>query len=847
MVSRLLTAAIRADTEGVGLASYRLRANWRADVRAWAGSIIVLTLAGAAAITAATAARRTDTAFNRALREANAADVFVSVNAFVPDAGEARHIRATGRDLLDQLAAKPEVAAAGRYGGANVYRVADGRIDERLNTGSALGYIFEDDVAGRAMSRFRFRAGRLPDPARTDEVTINSRLATITGWRVGQVLDGMREFEPKDYDPKTQQPDPRKGRALSLKVVGIATAPEDLIDPSAGVTPRMYLATVFGARYPDTVFYLNEEYRLKQGGAGLDAFRRQITRVNKPVPAIDLASYTAPVGEGLHRVNRESDPLVNGLWILAALAAFVGLLLASQSIGRVLRVRSDEHAHLRAMGADRRQRFGSELTTTAIAIGVSALFAMLLAFAFSPFTDVGAASRAEPHGGFTVNWAVTALGFGVMVVGALLVAIPSLALVARARALPGQVIVEGRDRSSRAADALARAGFGAPAVVGTRLALQPGRGRSATPVRSVLASLVVVIAAVTATVGFAVNLDRFVTSPHLYGWNWDVAIGSRFSAVIGPDAPEVLAGMTPVESVSGLTVGQVKIKNRVVPAIGIDELKGHLAPKIDNGHLPRADDEIVLGAKTMREAHARVGDAVDVEFGDKTRRMHVVAATTLPVFGRVAYSEAGLGVGALTRAALFPQAEDPSTPGGKYNYALATLPGSGSHAHQLRTLRAALAEVGCSDQTCVLTDQRPQEITGYRSARGLPAAVGITLVLLLVATLTHALLSTLRRRRSDFAILRALGCDRHQLAATMLWQVLVLTGSALLIGVPLGLLLERLAWNAFTHQLGVSPGIAYPVAFVALGAAAIVLLAWLLAVSVGWGARRVARETRLLT
>ena len=62
------------------------------------------------------------------------------------------------------------------------------------------------------------------------------------------------------------------------------------------------------------------------------------------------------------------------------------------------------------MGADRRQRFGSELTTTAIAIIVSGLLAILLVFAVSPFTAVGAASRAEPHGGFTVNWAATGVG-----------------------------------------------------------------------------------------------------------------------------------------------------------------------------------------------------------------------------------------------------------------------------------------------------------------------------------------------------------------------------------------------------------------------------------------------------
>ena len=216
MVSRLLTAATRADTEGVGLASYRLRANWRADVRAWTGSIIVLTLVGAAAITAVTVARRTDTAFNRALSEANAADVFVSVNVFVPDAGESRQIRATGRDLLDQLAAKPEVAAAGRYGGANIYRVADGQIDERLNTGSALGYIFEDDVAGRAMSQFRFR---LRAGLQTRLAATRSR--STRAWPRSRVGGSVRcSTACASSSPRTSTPRPRgqiRARAASFR------------------------------------------------------------------------------------------------------------------------------------------------------------------------------------------------------------------------------------------------------------------------------------------------------------------------------------------------------------------------------------------------------------------------------------------------------------------------------------------------------------------------------------------------------------------------------------------------------------------------------------------------------
>ena len=58
-----------------------------------------------------------------------------------------------------------------------------------------------------------------------------------------------------------------------------------------------------------------------------------------------------------------------------------------------------------------------------------------------------------------------------------------------------------------------------PAVVGTQLAFESGRGSSATPVASVLASLVLIVATVTGTVAFGSNLNRLVTTKHLYGWN----------------------------------------------------------------------------------------------------------------------------------------------------------------------------------------------------------------------------------------------------------------------------------------------------------------------------------------
>src|SRR5258708_3439675 len=89
---------------------------------------------------------------------------------------------------------------------------------------------------------------------------------------------------------------------------------------------------------------------------------------------------------------------------------------------------------------------------------------------------------------------------------------------------------------------------------------------------------------------------------------------------------------------------------------------------------------------------------------------------------------------------------------------------------QLASLHRLVAGFGCTDASCFLTDLRPNDIDGFRDARQVPAFVGVVLLLLLIATITHALSSPLRRRRGDLAVLRALGCSRRHLASMMRWQ-----------------------------------------------------------------------------
>ena len=119
------------------------------------------------------------------------------------------------------------------------------------------------------------------------------------------------------------------------------------------------------------------------------------------------------------------------------------------------------------------------------------------------------------------------------------------------------------------------------------------------------------------------------------------------------------------------------------------------------------------------------------------------------------------------------------------------------------------------------------------------------LALLAVATLAHALLTGVRRRRRDLAVLKTLGLRRSQVIRVVSWQASALAAAALLVGLPLGVLAGRWAWALFAGSAGVSDQADIPVALVLATIPAALLLANLLAAGPGWAAARISPGTVL--
>ena len=100
------------------------------------------------------------------------------------------------------------------------------------------------------------------------------------------------------------------------------------------------------------------------------------------------------------------------------------------------------------------------------------------------------------------------------------------------------------------------------------------------------------------------------------------------------------------------------------------------------------------------------------------------------------------------------------------------------------------------------------------------------------------LLTGVRRRRRDLAVLKTLGCTRSQIHGVvgLAGQRAGRRGAA--VGVPLGVIAGRLAWAVFADAAGVASQATVPVPLVLLAIPATLLLANVIA---AWPGRTAAR------
>jgi predicted lysophospholipase L1 biosynthesis ABC-type transport system permease subunit len=209
----------------------------------------------------------------------------------------------------------------------------------------------------------------------------------------------------------------------------------------------------------------------------------------------------------------------------------------------------------------------------------------------------------------------------------------------------------------------------------------------------------------------------------------------------------------------------------------------------------------------MRQLNVGIGSSVVLGSQGTRHTLKVVGEVVLPSLGRGSFTPTDLGEGAVTVASLV--AQPPALPGW-YNFVLLRYTTSANPVVTTARLSRLVHQSGCPGDACLLSATRvlPTDIDSYDKVRSAPIVLVVILAILGTSMMGHALISSVRRRRKDLAVLLTLGFLKREVAYVVAWQATVVAAIAAVIGIPLGIVFGRSLWSLFAEQIGVPPGVA---------------------------------------
>ena len=260
---------------------------------------------------------------------------------------------------------------------------------------------------------------------------------------------------------------------------------------------------------PRTADFYEYLVRLRHGAAGLPRFAVRHARLS----AAGVEGYES-ADELIASVERSIHPQAVGWWILAALAALVGLVVIGQAVARQSITEREDYPTMAALGADRRQLVALGMSRNLVVALVGAVGAVAVATALSPLAPVGEARIAEPSTGLAFDTLV--LPLGALATVAVVLALGFWTARRAARTLRSDDRPAASHPSAVAAR-LATMGVSPSALIGVRHALQRGSSGESVPVGTALVGMVMAVIALCGTAVFGASLSHLTATPELYG------------------------------------------------------------------------------------------------------------------------------------------------------------------------------------------------------------------------------------------------------------------------------------------------------------------------------------------
>lgn len=679
----------------------------------------------------------------------------------------------------------PEVAAL------TGFAVTDYLIDE-LPPGDDVGTWFPSTDAEifDTIERPVVLQGRVLDPTRQDEVVVSPRFLSHYAMQVGDKLT-LHMFTPEQLDALvTGDPGPPTGPAVETTIVGVIRSywfSDHPGDEFGGVVPSPALFPAYTDNFLGShrdSGYVNALIRLEGGAADIPRFKEDLARIAGRSD-IDVWDQT----ESWDHTREVTGFEAAGLTVFAVTAAIAALFIVGQTVVRHVTSTLGDLEPLRAVGMTPAETRAAVVLGPLLAAVAGSVAASIAAFSASRWFPIGTAASLEPTPGVAIDLVVVAIGYVTTVLltagGAALSAIATL----RRRGN------ETAQRRSAAAAGAVRAGLPVPLVVGTRFALEPGRGRHTIPVRPALIGATIgvlgVLAALTLSNGIndAVgNLQRFGITYEgggFVGYNgFDFADTQTILPAVAADPDVVAVNDTPMD------VAQV---NDVAASLfAIDPVNRPIDLVFTSGRAPTGPDQVALGPTTARAAGLGVGDTALFTGTLGTRELTVSGVAFVPAGPHNDYDSGGW-VTADGYHSLFD--------GHKFHFVLVDLRDDADQT----AAKERIAELGLP----LDAPQIPTQVAELGQVRAMPVFLAAFLVLLALGAVGHALTTAVRRRSHDLAVLRAVGMNRRQSRLIVVTQATILGLVGLAAGIPLGVALGRTVWRYVAERtplLYLAPG-----------------------------------------
>src|SRR5262245_31538584 len=683
------------------------RSQWRTRSGSLVGIALLIALGTAASFTALAGARRSAGVVHRFLEADRTADVIVNVEE-------------APASTVDAITHLPEVADASVIASMAAFPE---------NAGDAYYPLLAsiDGKAGFTTSRGVVIEGRRADPRAADEVMLSEVTAKALHKRAGDVLI-LRTLSPHEkaicIDAPDQDPSCDRifkspsGPRLTTKVVAVGRGGADLRN-RPGELSVSFLTPAFYERYGRALGAPGIITVRLHDRDHIDSFVKHVQAVvpDGVEPLFDVSNLS-PVEDAVRVLSI-------GLLLFALVAALAATVAVLQALVRHSSAESATRAVLRTLGATRVTRDAAGALTMLPAALAGVVAGVVVAYFASDSMPIGIARQAESVRGRQFDVLVLLGGSLVVVLGTVAMAVASAHLLERRALSPLHV------RRRLPATAITTS---VPRSVGLRLAFAPGP--SAVPARVALGAIAVAMAGIVAVLAFGGGLRHLLDTPSMYGWGFDaIGIDDARLADVRAD-PDVIA--------VAKYRAQLPLRVNDKPTVGfaVEPIVGDIGPSLVAGRAPRARDEVALGVDTMHRAGVRIGDTVRISGTKSGMTMRVTGEAVFPT-DTDGYPMADGGL-------VDPGVIEELGRGDSFSgLAVRVRPGADAVYERLQKF--------IGPDSSLSRPAPPSEVEKLRQVDALPRVLAAFLAVLGIVAVAHALIVSVRRRRRDFGVLRALG------------------------------------------------------------------------------------------